>query len=496
MIFRVKDMGIATGGPLIATINKRDAEELDLHYGDRVSILTQHHTIVAIINIADGHAVQSGMIGLYEEVMKKLNVRSNSKVSTRLEERPSSLAFIKKKLEGRALSSDELDQLVTDIVKNRLSDIELAYFVAACHLRSMSNYETISLTKAMINTGDILKLRRKVVADKHCTGGVAGNRTTMMVVPICVAAGITMPKTSSRSITSPAGTADTMEVLAKVDFTLKKMKSIVENVGGCIVWGGAINLAPADDRIIRVEHPLSIDSRSQLLASIMAKKASVSATHLLVDIPVDPFGKISTRARAQSLKKDFMSIGMQLGIKTNVVITDGSHPIGHGLGPQLEARDVLWVLMGDERGPEDLRKKSLKLAGIILEMAGKAKKGKGMKKAEALLESGEAYRKMLEMIKAQGGKKPNPEKLHKARFSLEVKASYSGKLTHLNNSILSKIARIAGAPQDKGAGIYMHHSLGSNVGKTQPVYTVFSNNQRRLGYAEDIVKAAKGFRVR
>jgi len=190
-----------------------------------------------------------------------------------------------------------------------------------------------------------------------------------------------------------------------------------------------------------------------------------------------------------------MLIGKHLNMKTNVLVTDGSAPIGHGLGPQLEARDVLWVLDNEVRAPLDLREKALMMAGHILEMTGKVKKGKGLKRAQHILESGKAYDKMIEMIRAQRGKKPQPERLHRARFTFDVKAPSSGKLKHINNSILSKIARIAGAPLDQGAGIYMYHSLGSPVRRGDIIYTVYSNNPRRLGYAETVVKSTKGIKI-
>ncbi|MFH1408614.1 MAG: AMP phosphorylase [Nanoarchaeota archaeon] len=496
MKFKVKEMGIATGGPLIANINKEDAKELDLHSGDRIKIMTNRKRIVAIINIAQGKAVPRGVVGLFDELLGKLNSRNGSSIVVSLDERPQSLQYIKKKMAGETLTKEEINRIVSDIVGNRLSDIELSYFVAACHFHSMTPAETTSLTKAMIQTGDVLKLRNKIVADKHCTGGVAGNRTTMIVVPIIAAAGITMPKTSSRSITSPAGTADTMEVLCSVSFSLTKMRSIVHKTGACMVWGGAINLAPADDRIIRVEHPLSLDSRSQLIASIMAKKASVSATHLLVDIPVDPFGKVSTRSMARSIKRDFEIMAKKLGMKAIVIITDGSHPIGRGLGPQLEARDVIWVLENDPRAPPDLRQKSIKVAACILELTKKARKGQGKKLASDLLDSGAAWKKMLEIIKAQGGKTPHTDRIHQARYALMVHANRSGKINKVANSFFSKISRIAGSPHDPGAGVYFEKQINSRVEKGDVLYHVYANNKTRLEHVKEILKSTNGVSVR
>lgn len=497
MNLKIKDMDLATGGSLIVVLNENDAKLWDLHQGDRIGIIYKDRKAVAILNFAESEkTVPRNYLGCYEEVLAKLKVRERMKVAIELEEKPKSVQYIKKKLNGHALSYNEIYEIVKDIADNKLSDVELTYFVSACHTNIMTVQETIDLTKAMIKTGGILRLKKKLVIDKHCVGGVAGNRTTMIVVPIAAAAGLIVPKTSSRSITSPAGTADTVEVLTKVSFTLKKVKQIVEKVGACMVWGGAINLAPADDRIIRVEHPLSIDSRSQLLASIIAKKASVSAKHVLVDIPVGRGAKIEDKKKALALKKQFETIGKSVGIKMHVIITDGCQPIGNGMGPALEARDVLWVLRNDEKGPQDLKEKSIMMAGKLLEMTGKAKKGEGKRKAFEILESGKAYKKMLEIIKAQSGRKILPENIPIGKFTLDVAAPKSGKVSHIDNSSISKIARLAGAPFDKGAGIYLYRHRSDAVKKGELIYTIYSDNMQRLKFAEAQMKESIGFEIK
>jgi putative thymidine phosphorylase len=318
----------------------------------------------------------------------------------------------------------------------------------------------------------------------------------MLIVPILAAVGVTMPKTSSRSITSPAGTADTMEVLTDVSIHIKKMKKIVEKAYGCIVWGGALNLAPADDKIIKVERPLSIDAKSQLLASVMAKKMSVSATHVLVDIPTGKGAKLPTMKKALQLKKDFESLAKSVGMKIKVIITDGKEPIGNGIGPALEARDVLWILNQDKRGPEDLKKKSLTMAGIMLEMAGKASKGKGYKKAKEILESGKAYEKMVQIITLQGKKVIDPKKIKIGKIRYDFKAKKSGVIKEISNMTISKIARVAGAPEDEGTGIYLYKHIGDKVKKGEVLYTIYCHNKGKLEYAKYAIKNLNGFVIK
>ena len=272
MKFKVHDVDITTGGTLVAILNRKDAMMLDVHTGDRLRITRGNHSTVAVLDIAEStKTVKRGHVGLMEEVLHKLHAKHGGFVNISLEEKPKSIALIKKKLNGRKLSKEEIDTIVEDIVKNKLTAVEITYFVSAGYVRGLDMEETVALTRALINTGEILKFERHPIVDKHCIGGVAGNRTTCIVVPILVAAGYCVPKTSSRAITSPAGTADSMEVLCEVNLDAAKIKKVVEKTGGCMAWGGAVNLAPADDKIITVEHPLSIDAEGQLLASILAK---------------------------------------------------------------------------------------------------------------------------------------------------------------------------------------------------------------------------------
>ncbi|MBI4452275.1 AMP phosphorylase [Candidatus Woesearchaeota archaeon] len=493
MKLRAKDLDISSGGPLIAVLNGKDAALLDLHVMDRIKIKKGAKIETVVVDIAQGKIVPQGKVGIFEEVIGSLKLRNNDEVEISIARKPLSLDYIKKKLDGIKLSKKEIDQIVWDIVHNKLSQVELAYFVAACYTNVMSTEETILLTKSMVEHGDMLKLKRYPVIDKHSIGGIPGNRTTLVIVPIIAAAGFTMPKTSSRSITSPAGTADTMEVLANVVFPIKKMKEIIMKTNGCIIWGGALNLAPADDKIIAVERPLEIDAESQLLASIMAKKHSVSSTHILIDIPSGKDAKVKNKIEALRLKKEFEKIGKRLKKHVRVLITDGSQPIGNGIGPALEARDVLWLLKRDPRRPVDLEKKCLVMCSEIFDLLGV--KG-GYKKALDILNSGNAYRKMVEIIKAQNGREVAAEDIKIGKYSFDAVSAKSGRVIDIDNIIISRIARIAGAPHDKGSGLYLYKHIGDQVRKGDKLFTIYSESEHEFEYARDFAKKNKGFLVR
>jgi putative thymidine phosphorylase len=480
----VKDMDIATGGVQVVLINQEDARMLDLHAEDRLLVRKGRRETTAVLDIGESpKAVPRGRVGVFEEVLDALHAKDGDVIEIELGEKPKSIACIKKKLDGFELSQAEVVQIVKDITDDKLTDIELTSYVTANYANGMSMKEIVFLTKAMVETGDRLVPKAKIVADLHCIGGVPGNRTTMIVVPILVAAGLTVPKTASRAITSPAGTADTMEVLAPVALPKKRLEQVLKDVGGFIVWGGAMNLAPADEKIIHVEHPLSIDAEGQMLASIMAKKAVVGATHLLVDLPVGPGSKLKNKSEALHLQRHFDDLGKVLGIKMKVIITNGSEPIGNGIGPALEARDCVWLLQGDARAPKDLLKKSLKMAGMLLEFTGKAAEGDGYAMANGILRSGEAYDAMVRMIKAQGGKEPVAEKIQLCKLTAVVKARRSGTVIKIDDALIARVARIAGAPQSKGAGLFLHVHKHADVKQGDLLMTIYSDSQAKLDFA-------------
>ncbi len=485
-------MDIATGGTLVAILNHKDAAKLDLHSGDRIKIKAGKKEATVILDISESDkAVHKGRIGLFEEVIDKLKVKRGAQVNVTFTGKPESVKHIHDKLLGKHLSYKELYHITDDITQDRLTDIEKSYFIGASFIHGLSTREVIDLTKAMVQTGDRLKFKGTTL-DKHCIGGVPNNRTSMIVVPIIAAAGLTIPKTSSRAITSPAGTADTMECLAKVELSQKKIQGIVKRVGACLVHGGSMNLAPADDKIIKVEHPLSIDAEGQLLASVMAKKYSVSANHVLIDIPMGPTTKVTNKKEAAHLKKMFELVGKRLKMNVKVIVTDGSSPIGRGVGPLLEAQDVLDILKNEPLAPADLRGKSLMMAGILLTMAGKTKSQKaGYKMAQEILESGKALAKMQEIIRAQG-KVSLPAH---GKHMYHVRSKKRGRVRNINCSVVAKIARMAGAPLDKGAGLYLHKKVGETVASKEIIFTLYAQSKTKLQLAKDIIQKHTGYTI-
>jgi len=482
-------------GNFVVVINEEDAKEMGICLIDRVEIYSDNckNKLNAIPNFTKIY-LNKGEIGIYEEVRQRLNIQEGDMADVSLSSRPVSLEYIRKKIDGINLGDEEIKAIVRDIVNGNLSSVELAGFVIATYVHEMNVDETISLINAMVETGQSIDFGENVV-DKHSIGGIAGNRTTMLLVPLIASANLKIPKTSSRAITSASGTADTMEVLAKVEFDAEKIKEIVEKTNGCMVWGGAINLAPADDKIIKVEYPLSIDPDSQMLASVMAKKKSVNAKYLLVDIPVGRGAKISNTEKGKKLASEFINIGAKLGIKTRCLITDGYSPVGNGIGPALEARDVLIALDYENfknknenfKIPYDLINKSIDMAANIFEMAHNTK-GEYRKTAEEILKT-KALKKMREIIESQEG---NPEikaeDIEIGEKFCDIKAEYKGKVKFISNWKISQIARAAGAPYDKKAGIYLKISVGDFVRSNDSLFTLYSSSSHKLQHAIELAE--------
>ena len=450
--------------------------------------------VLAVLNIVDdSNIVDIDELGLSTQAFKQLNKPQGIKVCIAPAKPPISLKSVHKKIAGENLTEKEYHLICQDIIENRYSKMEIAAFLVACSHNGLEREEIFFLTKAMVNSGKTLNWGESIVVDKHCIGGIPGNRTTMIVMPIIAAHGMLMPKTSSRAITSPAGTADTMEVLAKVELSLEKMKKIVQSHRGMLAWGGTAKLAPVDDILISVERPLSMDSTGQLVASILSKKIAAGSTHLLIDIPVGASAKIHDNKEALQLRKLFEYIGDLFALHIEVVFTDGSQPIGNGIGPVLEARDILQVLSNQKEAPADLREKSLRLAARILEFDPDVRGGQGYAIARDILESGRAFDKMQAIIMAQGKQDVHDQQ---APLQYAVLAQDSGYIHTIDNFKIANIASLAGAPIDKLAGIDLSKKVGEKVNKGDTLFTIYACFKSELEFAKKLADEGNVYTIK
>jgi thymidine phosphorylase len=450
----------------------------------RVLLRNGPRSIIATLNVTDPGLLSPGEAGLSHSAWAALRAGEADRVTVSHAPTLDSMSDVRAKIYGHRLEAPALNGIARDVACGRYPDTHIAAFLAACAGGRMDRQETIDLTQAMVAAGQRLDWGRTPIADKHCVGGLPGNRTTPIVVAIVTAEGLTMPKTSSRAITSPAGTADVMETLTPVALDLASMRRVVEREGGCFVWGGALDLSPADDVMIRVERPLDLDSDAQLVASVLSKKIAAGSTHAVIDIPVGPTAKVRSDDDYRVLKALLEDVAAACGLRLKVVRTVGTQPVGRGIGPALEARDVLSVLRGAPHAPTDLRMRALSLAGHLLEFCGHGRAGEGQAHACRLLDSGRAWAKFQAICEAQGGLREPPV----AAVRRPVLADATGHVHAIDSRRLSRVAKLAGAPASPVAGLEMHVTLGDHVTKGTPLFTLHAQAAGELAYALDYLE--------
>jgi thymidine phosphorylase len=462
----------------------------------KIEVRASGRSILATLNIVDDpRIVAEHELGLSEEAYARLGAADGARVHIDHAPAPASTTAWRRKIEGERLGRADYHAVIDDIAQNRYSKIELAAFVVSTGHFDLDREEVLFLTEAMAAAGRRLDWHERPVVDKHSIGGIPGNRTSMLLVPIVAAHGMLIPKTSSRAITSPAGTADTMECLADVELSFSRMEEIVRDLRGCLAWGASADLSPADDVLIAVERPLSIDTPGQMVASILSKKIAAGSTHLVLDIPLGPTAKVRSMPAAQRLKKLFEFVAERLHLTLDVVITDGRQPVGHGIGPALEARDVRRGLRGDPRAPDDLRQKALRLAGRVIEFDLDVRGGAGFGLARDILDSGRALAKMDAIIDAQGRRPFDPERPALAPQTFEVTADRDGTIVAIDNLRLARLARLSGAPKIRGAGVDLFRKLGAAVRRGEPLYRVHAEYASDLAFAQEWAAHGSGYTI-
>jgi len=493
---KVKYLDIKTGHPWIVIINEEDGQRFGIRPGDELVVKWKEKQTEIAVDTTKS-LVKKGEIGLFQDIINRYKIKKGEFLKLKLAGHAPSLKIIHKKLNKERLSYKEIYTLVSDIAKYRINDLELAFFIAsAFDEKNFSKEEIYYLTKAISETGEMMKFG-KVAADKHSIGGIPGNRVSPIIVAIVASCGVIIPKTSSRAITSAAGTADTMEVLAPVGFSLDKIKNIVKKTNGCLIWGGALRLAPVDDRFIKITRQLGLEPYSKMVVSIMSKQIATGITHLVIDMPIGPTAKISDAKDIRFVKNLFLYLSKRFKIKTKIFTQKTMGPIGKGIGPCLEARDVMRVLQQKENRPKDLEKKAVRLAGDLLELVGKTKKGTGKKLALESLQSKNALKKIREIIKAQGGdSKIDSEKIPLGKIRYKLKSAKSGFVKSIHNKNLNKICRLLGASLTKEAGIYLDKSFGEKVKKGEVLCTFYTDSEQRLILAKHALQKLELYKVK
>lgn len=481
MLLKVRVMNIK-GKQQIAMVHPEVAQRIQTDQSQMVKISCHQRDALAQLFISE-ELVQPDEIVISVDLQAELAVNTGDLVNLSHRKRPQTLELIHRKGRGTPWQAADITALVDEMKQGLYTDLELAYFTLTSMYKGLNMDEMVELTKAVAQSGRMLDFDEPAY-DKHSIGGIPGNtKVSLVIVPIVASAGLLIPKTSSRAITSPAGTADTFDVLADVEFEVEEVLELAPKVRGMIFWGKPLNLAPLDDVLIeKVKHPLGLDPMDQMLSAIVAKKLAMGIDHMVWDLPVGLEAKLTSRTTAVDIGNKAVELCRRVGIQAEAAVTYGEQPLGHGIGPALEAREALQVLEG--KGATSTREKCLEVAGILLEMGRKAPPGKGAELASKLLESGRALAKMKEMIAAQGGSENmSSEKVPIGSHSATLHSTRDGYVIAISNHAISRIARLAGCPTTLTAGIYLHKKLGDFVNNGDPLLTIYSESETKLSEA-------------
>ena len=457
--------------------------KIEIHGGTR--------PVYAFLQIVeDENLVSPDEIGLNTEAFNQINLPEGANVTITLSPIPPSLGYVKKKINGNILSASEYKAIINDIASHRYSNMDIASFLVASG-SFMSATEVLAMAEALAGDNVLFWDNESIVVDQHCLGGVPGNKTDIIVMAIVAAYGLPMPKTASRSVTSCAGVADTFGVLANVDLSDDEFQEMVNENRAALVRYNNLAISEVNKLVFSVEKWLGIVRQEHIVASMLAMKKSAGVTHLLVDIPVGPNSRIKSTNEAMKLRKLIEYVGDMMQMEIDVVITDGSEPVGNGVGAVLEARDVMKVLCNKDDAPEDLKEKSLFLAGRILEFDPKLRGGRGYVAAKEILESGKALEAINKIIHAQG-RSLQPQLGHLTR---DIVAQTSGIVEAIDNSRIIKIGVWAGAGQYDGAGIDLFKKVGDYVQEGDVLYRIYSCASTDFALANSITDSDNGYTI-
>lgn len=480
-------LGIDTLGEFIVylhsdcSINKLEGFEPEAP----VLVIGNNRSLIANLNIVQSNLLKIDEVSLSESAWQHLGVGEGDYLELSHPEPITSLKYVRAKIFGKQLNAPEFDNIVFDIVSGKYSKIHLASFITAFAHNNLTINEILYLTQSLIKTGKQLHWDAPCIMDKHSVGGIPGNRITPIIVAIVAAAGLMIPKTSSRAITSPAGTADVIETVTPINLTASQIQRVVNKEGGCMVWGNALGFSPADDRLLHVERTLRIDPIGQMIASILSKKSGIGATHVVIDVPVGPTAKIRSDETFNQFKNSFIAVAKVLGLNTYLLKTDGTQPIGRGIGPALEMKDILAILNNEQAIQHDLKNKAIEFAAILLEAGNKATSGNGTNLAKELLETGRALKKFIAICEAQGGFREPPS----AIYTYDIVANHEGKVIEINNRHLSMVAKLAGAPHHPAAGIEFFAQQGTHIDRDQLLFRIHAESKGELNHALSYVNS-------
>ncbi len=410
--------------------------------------------------------------------------------------------IIMKKREGEELTTEEINFFVEEYTKGVIPDYQVSALMMAIYFQRMNKRETVDLTKAMIESGDIIDLSaiEGVKVDKHSTGGV-GDTTTLILGPIVAAAGVPVAKMSGRGLGHTGGTIDKLEAFKgfSVDMAIDKF---IENVNRTkiAIGGQTANLAPADKKLYGLRDvTATVDNISLIAGSIMSKKIASGADAIVLDVKTGSGAFMKDEDSAFKLAQEMVDIGTNVGRNTIAVITDMDQPLGYAVGNALEVKEAIDTLKG--KGPDDLTELCLSLGSYMLILGGRAENPKEARKIlEDIILSGKGIKKLKELVKAQGGDSTyvdNPSLFDRAAIVEPISTSEAGFVKSIKADDIGRAALVLGAGRetkeseiDLGVGIVLHKKIGDFVKPGESIATIYANDPSKQKIAAEMVIGA------
>jgi len=483
---RCQRLDLSAGGHRTVFMNEQMLKDMDLSPLDRVEISSV--TDMGRKVIASIHPFVHGQdkVGLSKETADDLGVQVEGFISIKAADRPDSLSIIKDRMGGMELTGESMMSVVGDILDDTLSHLEVGQLLGSFYRSDLSMAELYGLTKYLSESGDTYDWGGGLVAGKGDTFPVPGNGTTPIIVAIVASLGVKMPCLDMRALQTPSSSVDTMEVMSRVDLDLPSIRKVVEARKGCIALSDDLYLAPAEKKLRAMRAASGTDPESVITASLVARNLSLGCRYLIVDMPIGMETRYSSIGLANQLSQRLTKLAARFGLRTAVELTYGDEPIGNGIGPALEARDVLKVLMNRPDAPVDLMEASLLLTGKLIDLMGQElfgadhRPGDGIEIAKEKLRSGTALGSFKGMIEAQGGNPDTrPENITVSPFLVEIRSLKEGQLVDYDTRVVNKIARIAGAPQFKGSGIEFYRKARDMVRRNELLLNVHAASEER-----------------
>ncbi|GAA0115956.1 pyrimidine-nucleoside phosphorylase [Clostridium senegalense] len=406
--------------------------------------------------------------------------------------------LILKKKNGEELSTEEINFIIENYTNGTIPDYQMSALLMAIYFQKMNDRETADLTMAMVNSGDVIDLRKieGIKVDKHSTGGV-GDTTTLILTPMVAALGVPVAKMSGRGLGHTGGTVDKLETFENFSVAMSEEK-FIDNVNRLkiAVSGQTAQLVPADKKIYALRDvTATVDNVSLIASSIMSKKIASGADAIVLDVKVGDGAFMKTVEDARILGREMVSIGKNVNRNTIAVLSDMDQPLGLAIGNALEVEEAIETLKGN--GPKDLEELCLTLGSEMIILAEKAKdRDEARKMLKEVIENGKALEKLKEFVASQGGDTSvidDTSKLPKAKYVVEVLSEEDGVVEKIHSDKMGIVAMELGAGRatkeseiDLAVGIVLNKKRGEKVSKGDVLAYIHSNDEN------NIEKAKKG----